>query len=85
MGFDKLNSGAMASNIDDLVDLVSKKQEECESKFWRVSIGGENVVNYRLVGEGGRHCYSVCAAAGESSVVAHQERHAGESWCSQRH
>lgn len=44
MGFDKLNSGAMASNIDDLVDLVSKKQEECESKFWRVSIGGENVV-----------------------------------------
>lgn len=43
-GFDKLSSGSMASNVKDLVGLVNKKQEECESKFWRVSVGGEDVV-----------------------------------------
>lgn len=51
---DKLSSGSVESEIDDLVGLVNKKQEECEKKFWRVSIGDNDIVlrNYttKIVG-----------------------------------
>ncbi|KAJ5362328.1 hypothetical protein N7541_003172 [Penicillium brevicompactum] len=44
MGFDNFNGSSIESNIDDLVSVVNKKQEECEKKFWRVSVGGEDIV-----------------------------------------
>ncbi|KAJ5329610.1 Pfs NACHT and ankyrin domain protein [Penicillium brevicompactum] len=54
LGMDKLSSGSVESEIDDLVGLVNKKQEECEKKFWRVSIGDNDIVlrNYttKIVG-----------------------------------
>ncbi|KAL4894380.1 ankyrin repeat-containing domain protein [Aspergillus ambiguus] len=54
MGFDKFSSGSLESDIDDLVDTVNKKQDECEKKFWRVSVGDNDIVlrNYttKIVG-----------------------------------
>ena len=44
MGFDNFKGSSIESNIDDLVSVVNKKQEECEKKFWRVSVGGEDIV-----------------------------------------
>lgn len=54
MGFNKPNSGSVKSDISDLVGEVNKRQEECEKKFWRVNVGGEDIVlrNYttKIVG-----------------------------------
>ncbi|KAL3477404.1 ankyrin repeat-containing domain protein [Aspergillus californicus] len=54
LGLDKLSTGSVESEIDELVSLVNKKQEECEKKFWRVSIGDNDIVlrNYttKIVG-----------------------------------
>lgn len=54
LGLDKLNSGSVESEIEDLVGLVNQKQAECEKKFWRVSIGDNDIVlrNYttKIVG-----------------------------------
>ncbi|KAJ5175432.1 uncharacterized protein N7482_001309 [Penicillium canariense] len=54
MGFDRLSSGSVESDISELVSEVNKKQEECEKKFWRVPVGGEEIVlrNYttKIVG-----------------------------------
>ena len=54
LGLDKLNSGAVESEIDDLIGVVNKKQEECEKKFWHVSVGENDFVlrNYttKIVG-----------------------------------
>lgn len=44
LGLDKLNSGAIKSEIDGLVGLVNQKQDECEKKFWRVSVGDNDIV-----------------------------------------
>ncbi|CAG7925132.1 unnamed protein product [Penicillium olsonii] len=54
LGLDKLSSGSVESEIEDLVELVNQKQAECEKKFWRVSIGDNDIVlrNYttKIVG-----------------------------------
>ena len=54
LGLDKLSSGSVESEIEDLVGLVNQKQAECEKKFWRVSIGDNDIVlrNYttKIVG-----------------------------------
>ena len=55
MGFGKIGSGeSVETGIDDLVEAVNKKQEECEKKFWRVSVGDNDIVlrNYttKIVG-----------------------------------
>lgn len=34
----------MESSIDDLVGVVNKRQEECESKFFKVKFGDEEIV-----------------------------------------
>jgi hypothetical protein len=44
MGFDKPKSANVASTITDLIDAVNAKQEECENKFWRVTVGGKEIV-----------------------------------------
>lgn len=54
MGLDQLRSGSVKSDIDDLVDVVKKRQEEVEKKFWRVNVGDKDIVlrNYttRIIG-----------------------------------
>lgn len=54
LGLDKLNSGSVETEIDELVAVVNKKQEEVEKKFWRVSVGDNDIVlrNYttKIVG-----------------------------------
>lgn len=54
LGLDKLNSGSVESEIDELVAVVNTKQEEVEKKFWRVSVGDNDIVlrNYttKIVG-----------------------------------
>lgn len=46
MGFynDTAKSVSVESSIDDLVEVVNKKQEECEKKFWKVKVGDEEIV-----------------------------------------
>ncbi|KAJ5352349.1 hypothetical protein N7452_001323 [Penicillium brevicompactum] len=44
MGFENFKANSIESNIDDLVSVVNKKQEECEKKFLRVSVAGEDIV-----------------------------------------
>ncbi|KAL2783157.1 ankyrin repeat-containing domain protein [Aspergillus keveii] len=44
LGFDKPKSGNVASNITELIDAVNEKQEECEKKFWKVNVGGKDIV-----------------------------------------
>ncbi|KAL4941934.1 ankyrin repeat-containing domain protein [Aspergillus oleicola] len=46
MGFDKPKSKSanMASDISDLIAAVNAKQKECEKKFWRITIGGKDIV-----------------------------------------
>lgn len=44
MGLDQLKSASAESTIEDLVGLVNEKQAECEKKFWKVSVGGEDIV-----------------------------------------
>ncbi|KAF7175044.1 hypothetical protein CNMCM7691_005512 [Aspergillus felis] len=54
MGFGQLNSGSVEASIYDLMGEVNKKQEQCEQKFWRVSVGDHDFVlrNYttKIVG-----------------------------------
>ncbi|KAJ5841875.1 hypothetical protein N7534_011705 [Penicillium rubens] len=44
MGFGQLSSGSVEASIYDLVGEVNKKQEQCEQKFWRVSVGDHDFV-----------------------------------------
>ncbi|KAJ5842111.1 hypothetical protein N7534_011941 [Penicillium rubens] len=46
MGFNQSNaqSGSVESSIEDLVGVVSQRQEECENKFWKVKFNGEEIV-----------------------------------------
>ncbi|KAJ5813170.1 hypothetical protein N7447_010193 [Penicillium robsamsonii] len=46
MGFNQssVQSGTVESSIDDLVDVVNQRQEECEKKFWKVTVGDEEIV-----------------------------------------
>ncbi|KAJ5614799.1 hypothetical protein N7528_008453 [Penicillium herquei] len=44
MGFDKVPTVSMKDSIEGLVDVVNKKQKECEEKFWSISIGGKDFV-----------------------------------------
>ncbi|KAJ5240485.1 uncharacterized protein N7469_002076 [Penicillium citrinum] len=46
MGFDPsgANSESTENSINDLVSIVNKRQEECESKFWKVKLGDEEIV-----------------------------------------
>ncbi|KAL2848401.1 ankyrin repeat-containing domain protein [Aspergillus pseudoustus] len=44
MGFDKPRSASVASNITELIDAVNAKQEECEKKFWKITVGGKEIV-----------------------------------------
>ncbi|KAL2827984.1 ankyrin repeat-containing domain protein [Aspergillus cavernicola] len=46
MGFDKAKSKSanMTSDISDLIAAVNVKQKECEKKFWRINIGGKDIV-----------------------------------------
>ncbi|KAL2809119.1 ankyrin repeat-containing domain protein [Aspergillus granulosus] len=44
LGFDKPKSANVASNITSLIDAVNEKQEECEKKFWKVNVGGQDIV-----------------------------------------
>ncbi|KAJ5919724.1 hypothetical protein N7454_009559 [Penicillium verhagenii] len=54
IGFNTLSTGQMESTINELVDVVNQKQEDCKKNFWHVSIGGEDIVlrNYttRILG-----------------------------------
>ncbi|CEN61006.1 hypothetical protein ASPCAL07675 [Aspergillus calidoustus] len=44
LGFDKPKSANVASNITELIDAVNEKQEECERKFWKLNVGGKEIV-----------------------------------------
>ncbi|KAJ6183789.1 hypothetical protein N7519_005090 [Penicillium mononematosum] len=46
MGFNQSSaqSGSVESSIEDLVGVVNQRQEECEKKFWKVKVGGEEIV-----------------------------------------
>ena len=44
MGLDKLHYPSIESDIGELVNLVNKKQKECEKKFWRISVGDHDVL-----------------------------------------
>jgi hypothetical protein len=44
MGFNEAKSANATSSIDDLITTVNQKQEECEGKFWKVRIGGKDIV-----------------------------------------
>ena len=44
MGFHKPKTANVKSIITDLVNNVNERQTECEKKFWRVKIGGKDIV-----------------------------------------
>ncbi|KAL3460118.1 ankyrin repeat-containing domain protein [Aspergillus heterothallicus] len=44
LGFDKPKSANVASNITELIDAVNEKQTECEKKFFKVNVGGKDIV-----------------------------------------
>ena len=46
MGFNQSSaqSESVGSSIEDLVVVVNQRQEECEKKFWKVKVGGEEIV-----------------------------------------
>lgn len=44
MGVEQIRSATAESTIQDLVGVVNQRQEECEKKFWKVSVGGEDIV-----------------------------------------
>jgi hypothetical protein len=44
MGFDKPKSANVASNITELIDAINAKQEECERRFWKITVGGNEIV-----------------------------------------
>ncbi|KAJ0419784.1 ankyrin repeat-containing domain protein [Aspergillus carlsbadensis] len=44
LGFDKPKSANVASGITELIDAVNDRQEECEKKFWKLNVGGQEVV-----------------------------------------
>jgi hypothetical protein len=44
LGFDKPKSANVASSITELIDAVNEKQEECERKFWKLNVGGKEIV-----------------------------------------
>lgn len=46
MGFNQSNSQSRSveSSIEDLVGVVNQRQEECEKKFLKVNVGGEEIV-----------------------------------------
>lgn len=44
MGFNEAKSANATSSISDLITAVNQKQEECEGKFWKVKIGGKDIV-----------------------------------------
>lgn len=44
MGLDQIRSVSADSTIKDLVGVVNQRQEECEKKFWKISVGGDDIV-----------------------------------------
>lgn len=46
MGFNQSSaqSGSVESSIEDLLGVVNQRQEECEKKFLKVKVGGEEIV-----------------------------------------
>jgi hypothetical protein len=44
MEFSEPRSANATSSIDDVIGAVNQKQEECEDKFWKVEIGGKDIV-----------------------------------------
>jgi hypothetical protein len=44
MGFDKPNPVNVAPNITELIDAINAKQEECERRFWKTTVGGNEIV-----------------------------------------
>ncbi|KAK2761254.1 hypothetical protein FQN54_001776 [Arachnomyces sp. PD_36] len=43
-GLGDIKSESMRSQIDDLVNVAKDKQEECEKKFWKVNVNGNEIV-----------------------------------------
>ncbi|KXG50107.1 uncharacterized protein PGRI_060740 [Penicillium griseofulvum] len=44
MDFDKPNPVNVAPNITELIDAINAKQEECERRFWKTTVGGNEIV-----------------------------------------
>lgn len=44
MGFNNLRSGDMEASIKDLIGTVEEKQKVCEKDFWKVEVGGKEIV-----------------------------------------
>ncbi|KAF9884807.1 hypothetical protein FE257_001223 [Aspergillus nanangensis] len=44
MGFGQISSGSAESSIDDLLSVVNERQNECEKKFWKVTVGDNEIV-----------------------------------------
>lgn len=44
MGLHDLKSASMRSEIDGIVNLAKTRQEECEKRFWKVNMNGNEIV-----------------------------------------